>query len=763
MKTGKCKFIKIVAVTIAMILAVSGLPQGSLVSANAAESKPVLSEPYDADLWCYLAADGGYASKEGELLATICGRTYTKANDGFALAGYAYGAGYTGPVVVSKDSEAAVAYKTNYDSRTLTSQGTLEYKGADWYLGSSEYWIRWEYSSTNGLAIKLENNTDYTELAKQLIDRLTDRYAGEAESLKGIKVSSSIVAADQSAMLTWDEISGADHYDVFRNGYRIATDVKKNEYNDKTTEASSSYEYYIVAVDAAKKVLGKGKTSTTETLPELVVSESMKLTSDMSVFSLSIDNNIPLDLNGHSLSVARDAYIGYSGGITFNGGKMTVYGNLSQSTYGRVIMDNAKDLLEIHGNYDLNAECETYLQGFNNGTVKLYGDLNADKGFRSEGGFKLVLNGGSRQNININKEGGKAYFSHIDVKNKSKDGVWFNRSFGSSSFSAPNSNIYVNGELISIGYTLTEDVELSGNYILGAGTLDLNGKNLTIKGDLIHTGGEVIVNGGTLEIEGNYYLASRIKNDEGYVYGPSYGLLTMTNEEDKVVVAKDFMTKSKTSHENHLSAGTLEVKKNFYVYNEDNYTFACTGTHTVVFSGKEHQSVYFSSSNKDSRFNYTKFKNVNALYGKDGISYVTFQENPLNPAQPGAVPLVKGNFNDNGYRIGGYIDVCEDVSFTNGVYHGDLKIVGSVTLNNDYTIKGNLYYGTGSQVIVTGKVTIDGNIEAEMSYANIGTSGTDSSLHVTGDVLMSGTGAYLYQNRGTVQIDGDFTQNSTGD
>ncbi|MDP4181642.1 MAG: hypothetical protein Q8942_11170, partial [Bacillota bacterium] len=147
--------------------------------------------------------------------------------------------------------------------------------------------------------------------------------------------------------------------------------------------------------------------------------------------------------------------------------------------------------------------------------------------------------------------------------------------------------VNINSDII-----LNEDT-VYGNLNLSAGTLNLNGYNLTVQGNLTQSGGTMDINGGKLEVIGDYSIKSPSTN--------CYAYLKMVNEADYVTVEGNFTMQSYYNHSGYLTAGTMEVKGNFnqikdknsYIGYENN--FAASGTHKVILSGKTIQNVSFEN------------------------------------------------------------------------------------------------------------------------------------------------------------------------
>ncbi|PLX96952.1 MAG: hypothetical protein C0621_01035, partial [Desulfuromonas sp.] len=159
---------------------------------------------------------------------------------------------------------------------------------------------------------------------------------------------------------------------------------------------------------------------------------------------------------------------------------------------------------------------------------------------------------------------------------------------------------------------------LYANLKLTGGTLDLQGRTLVVKGDLIHSGGTLNVNGGSLIVEGDYRIQTSSTDAEGNTtYGSSLGRLNMTNVADHVLVHGNFYTYSKYDHSSYLTAGTLELRGDFqqigldvYPHDSDEYNFKTGGTHRVVLNGAAKQTVSFGAPGTScSHFNILEITN----------------------------------------------------------------------------------------------------------------------------------------------------------
>ncbi|MCQ2496171.1 MAG: leucine-rich repeat protein [Lachnospiraceae bacterium] len=742
---------RIIAIIIALVLVLGDFPQGNLFSAWADELNEDNGDSSDVsgkDAPIVYKLGKGHVSEAGTLLATISGRTFTKVNDGDAVVGYMYNGTYSGPVVVSYESAEAVTYTTNYGNNVFNSIKTIEHMGRTWYVGSDQYWMYGNNASTAGAADRL-SSTVFDTAVKELIDRSYIIYAGEAETVADMVLSGSIIQNSQNIVVSWSSLEGTSRYDVLRNGVKVASlGGEATQYCDYNTAASTSYEYSIIASDAEEMIIGRGSVISESTIAELVINSDYKLTSDMTVFSLTV-NSRSLDLNGHVLNVCKNTTLKYNTLVSLNGGEFNNYGSFTIENGGRVQMNNANDTLNVNGDFNVYTYASEYYQGFTNGTIYLAGNLYASQGFYAAGSNAVIFNGSGLQNINI--LGNTRTFADVELMNTSKEGVNANAPINASSFILNNCKFTYGGEIVNQGYTLTEDVEITGDYILGAGTLDLNGHSLTVNGDFVQYGGMVYVDGGSLNVSGDYIIASRSMVNGAYSYDVSTGILKMTNANDRVQVGGSFITRSSNSHAGYLTAGIMEVKGDFYVYNNHDENFNASGTHTLKLSGEGAQKVYFQSSRKT--YSYSRLQNVEITNETDKA--VTFDTSS-------DVVIVTGNINDNGHEVGGYIDLGENATFTDNVYHGDLIISEGVYLNGTHTVTGNVYLNYSSNLYVKGKLTVEGNVESRDRYASFGTYGNGSIVHVNGNINLGKDYGYLYQWYGTIELEGNLTMTNTG-
>jgi len=299
-----------------------------------------------------------------------------------------------------------------------------------------------------------------------------------------------------------------------------------------------------------------------------------------------IDGNLYIvgaifDLNGKNLTVNGNVILS-SDSLNISKGQLTVKGDLRLQrenvasdgtvTYdygnGYLNMVNDADSVFVDGNFVVQSQINSngYLSA---GTLAVKGNFTQissccytyNSNFYATGTHKVILNGTGLQTVNF--QGTESKFNILEINNNSNDGVKFTSSLNATKYIGNGCKVsFPNGE--TTGWQLTKDETYDGDLYLGAGTLDLNGYKLTVNGNLIQSAGTVFVNGGQLDITGDYRIQSAVKAANGTVtYKESSGTLKMTNEADYVKVGGSFITQSLISHDNLLTAGTLEVKGDF--------------------------------------------------------------------------------------------------------------------------------------------------------------------------------------------------------
>ena len=569
------------------------------------------------------------------------------------------------------------------------------------------------------------------------------------------------------SVLTWNkaELENAE-YSVYRNDELIDSfSIDESEENEETEDGEESEDEGLVTyVDSNttadtefsyKVVLKVGETVYSESeiasvkTPEALIlgrNEYHTLSSDLTVFEVKQDYGSSLDLNGYTLTICKNYMVqNYHTFLHLNKGSLICRGNIDRKESWdeiNVFMENPQDYILVEGNATIDFDTQTVLT---NGVLEVCGDL-VSYNFNNSDYFKLKLSGDERQNISINY--GEAYIEYLIINNASEEGINFDKPAIINGYEFNDDvNVFIRDEKVENGFTLFEDTTIEGNYTFGFGILDLNGHTLTINGNFTQEGGDLVVGDGELIVKGDYNIETEALDYYGRPYKTSSGgRLIMNNELGRVCVEGDFTTRSLSTTDGLLSAGTLELKGDFYELNGSTANFRATEKHTVILSGEEKQIVKFSNSgNSKCFFNNLEIRNTS----EEGVVFDTSSGNPL----------VIGKINDNDHVVTGAISVNDTTSFEGNHYCSDIYINESVTLSNDFKIDGNFKVGNN------GSVSFRGNLSVGEDLSIQGIANVYSDINVKGNLIVGGdydayTNMYLYE--GNMSVEGNIELKKRG-
>jgi len=290
--------------------------------------------------------------------------------------------------------------------------------------------------------------------------------------------------------------------------------------------------------------------------------------------------------------------------------------------------------------------------------------------------------------------------------------------------------------------TLYRDAVIVGGVNLQNYTLDLNGYSLTIKGNLIHSGGVLNINNGSLIVKGDYRSQTVSTDESGNAtYSYSTGRLDMRTANDYMLVEGDFIIDYHTSHNGLLTAGVLELKGNFEQRAtnsgsiSDNSNFATSGTHKVLLSGSSLQTVTFQtpgSSTSLSHFNVLEITNTST-------EWIDFQPSFS------AVTLISNAGVSNGLKI----QHMNWILTENQTINGDLELLGSTLdlAGKVLTVTGNLIHSNGTLKINNGSLIVKGDYRSQTVSTD--ESGNATYSYSTGRLDMRTANDYML-------VEGDF-------
>ena len=402
------------------------------------------------------------------------------------------------------------------------------------------------------------------------------------------------------------------------------------------------------------------------------------------------------------------------------------------------------------------------------GILECQGNVTIDGPFGAEGKHKVVLSGAKEQRINLLNG---ASFQILELENHSSEGIVVDGSGAWKRLVSNGCKISVQEVVSETGYILEEDETISTDFVLKGGILDLNGHTLTISGSFLHSGGTVVIGDGKLVVEGDYRFQSRSGEEiGGYSYGDSEGKLEMAGENGHILVEGNFYDYSHKYKALELSAGCLELKGNFYQWEEaPDYGFYASGSHTVLISGNQKQVIHFQENfDKLSYILNLNITNTSAegvviegahkVYGKCESSRESHIE--------GCV--CKGGYNSQWGEFYNGDMLISDTLNLNDKYElgGDLYIQRTLNVYEDFVVDGSIYltgmpeYGTSGYLnLYDAKLTVKGDVEAEsnFSYAGIILKSGSSYAVIEGSYRIPELKTELSSQGGALEVRGDLT------
>ncbi|MBQ5933962.1 MAG: hypothetical protein IJL55_09680, partial [Lachnospiraceae bacterium] len=349
-------------------------------------------------------------------------------------------------------------------------------------------------STTKVYADEEEGTNTATETAVDLATKYYGyidndyQYIGKYKSGVDTIVLSSYESQRGDIVLEWPGVTDAAYYDIFRNGKWITSIPADTQmsYDDGAVEGSTTYNYVVFARNNDEEIVGTSNVKSATTKEAMVVSSSISLDSDKTVFSLDINGNGYLNLNGHKLTVCRDITISDSQTLYTSTGKLYCYGNVyvgNEDRYGYINLSDANAYLYVAGNL----ECRKGSLYFGDGTVEICGDLTVDENanFSCLVPNTVIFSGFGAQYVSLPKS---SSFAEIELRNYSVDGVTFAEPYYYSSIKTNGATLKIAGENVDY-INLTEDKTIEGDYELNGEVIYLNGHQLNVTGSLIQNGG----------------------------------------------------------------------------------------------------------------------------------------------------------------------------------------------------------------------------------------------------------------------------------
>ncbi len=664
--------------------------------------------------------------------------------------------------------------------------GTLVVKG--------DYRLQTEASGENGEAVYASGHgrlrmTGESDTVQVLGDFVMDSVMDHTEFLTGGKL---YIGGDFTQLKSSEKnfATGGSHQTIFNGAGAQSISFESTGYN-KSYFANLAFENTSAeGVTVTTDVLVMSELANTEsvvngyvtlyrtgTLKDNYYKGYVKIDSGYQLYSdMIIDGKLYLTsslyLRGFNLKVTGDVDV-YNGIIHLGGGRMECGGDLNMTSVTNsrsyLQMTNANDYVLVCGNVNWSSAlgASGWLTA---GTLEIKGDFTQtiaqyEDNFTATGTHKVILSGDKKQTVTFNSD--LSYFNIVELQNTNLEGIYCPGHFVFTQLIKNGCRITYEGEG-TYGWTLEGDEFFEGDMHLVGDELNLNGHTLVIEGNLIHEAGTINVNSGCLIVKGDYRIQS-VEDKENNTYGEGTGILVMIGENDEVHVQGSFIMGSSQNHKDKLAAGKLYISGDFKQVTYSSVQNFCAGEkHETIFCGEYQQVISFE----------------NGAYNQSQFGALTFENGSADGIVLATEVVVTGALKNEASGVTGAVTLHTTGKITDGYYNGDVKIVNSHNMTEDWHIGGNLCVESyisqrgfklvveGDLDIYNGYVRVDGGYLECKENLNLSSSlGNRGWLYMINDsdyVLIHGNvnwtsalGASGWLTKGTLEIKGDFIQTIT--
>jgi hypothetical protein len=487
-------------------------------------------------------------------------------------------------------------------------------------------------------------------------------------------------------------------------------------------------------------------------------------------------------------NVSRD--LGVTGTLAIGPRTLNVSGAATISSGGSLQMTDVSGSVAVDGAATFNgaADSSTALTA---GTLRVRGNFvqqNSGQGFNASGSHRTIFDGTAAQSISFQYSGsGQSRFHHLQVINTAgvtfatsvraggdatvsagtvtsaggttatllgdltdAGGGWqpVDTTFGAATPSLPailNTNAtFAGSPAFPSGFTLNGDVRFTGSATLP--------NNLTVNGDLTVPGGTLDLNGRSVTVSGGLTVNAG-------------GRLRMQNAAGALTVAGGALFDSAADSTTDLTAGTLAVGGDFTQRNSGQ-GFHSGGSHLTAFNGTSPQTIDFQyASSSQSRFQNVRFDNAAGVTLATGVYVVDVATiaNGTVADRAGLTVTIGGSLVD---AVGGRWQVARtdftgsapslpSALTTDAVFTGSPSLPNGFSLTGSLTIPNGAFDVNGQSVAVSGSLTVSG--------AMLVMDGAADAVTVDGDVTFNGaTDSTTALTAGTLRVRGDFVQQNSG-
>jgi len=307
-----------------------------------------------------------------------------------------------------------------------------------------------------------------------------------------------------------------------------------------------------------------------------------------------------------------------------------------------------------------------------------------------------------------------------------------------------NQQLIVHGE-----YNLQDEVTYPFSELtVSGGVVDGDAQNAVLPCDLVIESGSFSLGAGTVTVCGDLRLQTR--SDDGTFVGGT-GHLLMQDAGHLLVEGDVWFQGGNTNYLYHpdMTAGTLELKGDFYALpstgEQCELVFCPTGTHKVLFSGAEQQTIWFAPYVSNLSYAVAAFCHLETTNPTPFLA-----PNPISMQYIDDDLIFEGDLGLSSYgdmiATGTHTIKADNIVLDEDA-HPD--IFGQLTLNGNVT-GGRL--DVGKYEGVAGNVIITGNLTGTDLYYNV--SATPSAVEVQGNYLNNNADLCLCD--GVLRIRGDF-------
>ncbi len=505
----------------------------------------------------------------------------------------------------------------------------------------------------------------------------------------------------------------------------------------------------------------------------LLTGGAKTLRGKLAVPAVSITSDVSLD---GSTTFGGAVAVDSVGRLRVGSHQADVTGDLSVTGNDAFLeMSNASGTLRVSGN--LTAGGGNHAGKLTAGTLELGGNLTesggANEAFQASEGLVVRLTGPDTQTVSF-AHGESSHLNHLEVE-KAQGAVRF---VGDQHFTG-DLRVLTPTALTVVGEAMVEVQgrvrTVSRSSLAGISNLRLVGTDsfpaidgtppgrLTIMGTRTlgnHTtintwidvqgGGMLRLNGRTLTVTGDVTLGG-----DGALQSVDAGSTLHVN--GNLTAGGGHST---------LTAGAIELTGNFTEQGTAADAFVPTGSHTVRLLGSANQAVSFAHPN-DSRFQNLEIDNAGGAVTFTGAQHVA-----------GALEVTKGTLVQSGdtvFEVSGSVRTDAGTSLagiprltTRGAFATFPRVDGTpppvLAIGNDFSLDGDATWNSDMKVVTGGKLrlarkslTVGGNFSLT-GDAYLLMQDSASTLKVAGNLLAGGGDHAGALTAGTLEIGGDFTE-----